>query len=358
MDSPPELPQRISLIAETNRSLRENILKGRWQDHLPGERELCAEFQVSRPTLRSALKELERDGWLSNSQGKRRRNILGSARPDETKGKGRIVALSPRPLSAMAPSAVIMVHELRSNLARAGFQLDLNVSPGCYSTRPARALNELKAITNAAAWIVFGSREPMQTWLVKKGIPCLVAGSCAPGIELPSVDIDYRATCRHAGGILRSKGHRHISLVLPVGSTGGEADSEAGLREALDKETENPLSIILHDGTPEHLCTLVEKALRQKNPPTAFVVARALHALTVISHLLKRGHRIPQDIAVISRDNESFLEHLTPSPNRYATNPAQFTRRVTHAARKLAETGSIPTRSIRLMPDYIPGKTV
>lgn len=325
---------------------------------MPGERELCSEFQISRPTLRSALKDLERDGWLVSSPGKRRRIIFGMARPDETHGKGSIVALSPRPISAMAPSAIMMVDELRTNLARAGFQLDLIVAPRCYSVRPARALAEVKARTNASAWIVFGSRAPMQIWLVKQGIPCLVAGSCAPGIKLPSVDIDYRATCRHAGGILRSKGHRNISLILPVGSTGGEADSEAGLREALEREGESPLSVICHDGSPDHLCNLIDKALRQDNPPTAFVVARALHALTVITFLLKSGYRIPQDIAVISRDDESFLEHLTPSPNRYATNPAEFTRRISLAARKLAETGSIPPRSIRLMPDYIPGETV
>ena len=358
MSSTPELPKRISLIAETSRTLRKNIFSGRWQDHLPGERNLCREFQISRPTLRSALKELEKDGLLRTTQGKRRRIVAEAAQRDEPVGKGIIVALSPRPLSAMAPSAIMMVDELRTDLARAGFQLDFNVVPACYSVRPNRALNELKARSSADAWIVFGSRAPMQSWLVKQGIPCLVAGSCAPRIELPSVDIDYRATCRHAGGILRSKGHRHIALALPIGATGGEADSEAGIREAMMQDSEGLLSVLVHDGSPEHLCRLVDKTLRQENPPTAFLVARAVHSLTVISFLMKRGHRIPQDIAVISRDDENFLEHLTPSPNRYATNPTQFTRRISHAARKLAETGSIPPRSVRLMSDYIVGETV
>ena len=37
---------------------------------LPGERELAAQLGVTRPTLREALRRLERDGWLVIHQGK------------------------------------------------------------------------------------------------------------------------------------------------------------------------------------------------------------------------------------------------------------------------------------------------
>ncbi len=37
---------------------------------LPGERELAAQLGVTRPTLREALRRLERDGWLAIHQGK------------------------------------------------------------------------------------------------------------------------------------------------------------------------------------------------------------------------------------------------------------------------------------------------
>lgn len=38
---------------------------------LPGERDLAAQFHVTRPTLREALRSLERDGWLAVQHGKR-----------------------------------------------------------------------------------------------------------------------------------------------------------------------------------------------------------------------------------------------------------------------------------------------
>jgi len=60
-------PQRISLPKETYRVLLEAIENGTWSEFLPGERRLCEQFQVSRPTLRHALLQLEKEGVIRNS---------------------------------------------------------------------------------------------------------------------------------------------------------------------------------------------------------------------------------------------------------------------------------------------------
>ncbi|HRQ89891.1 MAG TPA: GntR family transcriptional regulator, partial [Bacteroidia bacterium] len=249
-----ELPRRVSLVAETARALRSAIASGTWVEALPGERELCARFQVSRPTLRGALDELEREGEIERSPRRRCRLLRSPQRRKHGRSDSHVIAaIASRPLLAMPPSAVVMVDELRANLARSGFQLEIFVSPACFTRKPERALRELTSRTTAAGWITFGSREPMQRWFHRSGLPCLVAGSCAPGIPLPSVDIDYRAACRHAGGLLRKKGRRHVLLCLPEGATGGEAESEAGLREGFPEGDGRRLSVLVHDGSPGHL---------------------------------------------------------------------------------------------------------
>jgi DNA-binding LacI/PurR family transcriptional regulator len=258
----------------------------------------------------------------------------------------------------MPPSAVVMVDELRTNLSRAGFQFELIVSPSCFTRKPERALRELTSRTAAAAWITFGSREPMQRWFARSGLPCLVAGSCAPGIPLPSVDLDYRAACRHAGGLFRKRGHRHILLCLPEGATGGEAESEAGLREALADEGAPSLTILRHDGSPGHLLSLQDAALRSGHPPTGILVARAVHVLTVLTHLLRSGYRLPHDVALVSRDDEAFLGHLAPQVARYTVDPALFPRKLSLAALKLAESGNVPPHAVRLIPRFVAGETV
>ena len=157
--------------------------------------------------------------------------------------------------------------------------------------------------------------------------------------------------------MLRSKGHTRIALVRPEVAYGGEEDSEEGLREAL-ADNASALLVLRHDGTAAHLCMLLDKALRSTRPPTAFLVARAVHVLTVMMHLMQLGKRIPQDVAVVSRDDETFLQHTVPSVTRYAASPTQFARRVSAAARRLAESGALPPRAIRLMPRLISGETV
>jgi GntR family transcriptional regulator, negative regulator for fad regulon and positive regulator of fabA len=59
-------------IDHVERSLVTAIVDGDYApgDTLPGERELAQALGVTRPTLREALRRLERDGWLTIQQGK------------------------------------------------------------------------------------------------------------------------------------------------------------------------------------------------------------------------------------------------------------------------------------------------
>ncbi|WP_395745697.1 substrate-binding domain-containing protein [Prosthecobacter sp.] len=353
--SSPRLPQRTSLVTLTAQSLRESMQAGHWHGHLPGERELCTRLQVSRHTLRAALHELQRDGFLEVSDRQRRR--IKTAVKTKKAVHSRVIALiSPRPLLEMSPSTVVMVDDLRDQLSRQGFSFEIHVSTACFTSKPARALEALTTRSPAAAWLLFGSLEPVQSWFLRRQLPCLVVGSCAPEIGLPSIDTDYRALCRHAGGMLCGKGHRHIAFVRPQGDYGGDMQSEQGLREALGGS--HSLQIIFHDSTASHLCLQIEKALRSPRPPTAYVVARAVHVLTVMMFLMQRGKRIPQDVVVISRDDETFLQHTVPAVTRYAANTGQFARSVCKAARQLAEAGTLPPKAMRLMPRLIRGETL
>jgi GntR family negative regulator for fad regulon and positive regulator of fabA len=56
----------------TEQALLAAILDGTFPPgtSLPGERTLAAQLGVTRPTLREAIQRLERDGWLTVSQGK------------------------------------------------------------------------------------------------------------------------------------------------------------------------------------------------------------------------------------------------------------------------------------------------
>lgn len=75
--------ERRTMVSETTRMLKEMIIDGRLQpgDRLPAERDLCDVLQVSRPTLREAIRSLDAMNILRALPGAG--TFVGSLRTDE-----------------------------------------------------------------------------------------------------------------------------------------------------------------------------------------------------------------------------------------------------------------------------------
>lgn len=327
------IPQRTSLVAETVRILRDAITAGRWAEHLPGERRLCEEWHISRPTLRAALSTLAGEGLVTMAHGKRTLVHQPSVQiGSEMKSASLTVGmLSPEPLHAMPPFVLLWLDELRGQLAAAGHLLQVHVGRSWYHGRnPARALAALTSSAPAACWVLYRSTEGMQRWFEQQQVPCAIVGSPFAGIRLPSVDRDYRAVCRHAVGAILARAHTRLALLIQEPQFAGDIESEAGFQEGL-KAASNPAvsgCIQRHDGTREGLLKSLDGLLQSRIRPTALVIARSACALTVCSALMQRGLRIPKDMAVICRDDDLYLDDMVPSIARYSVPPSTFAKRI------------------------------
>ncbi|MDB6028205.1 MAG: transcriptional regulator [Verrucomicrobiales bacterium] len=351
------LPQRRSLVSQTADILREQMTTGVLSESLPGERELSARLRVSRPTLRAALELLRREGRLDVAQGQRRRirqKLESTTKPKDTK---RVVLLTPLPPHRMPPFVMFWVDELRQHLAEEGFDLEIQVSPIAEASHPERQLERLIKDVPAAAWVLFLSSEPMQRWFAACALPCVVAGSCFPDVALPSVDIDSQATCRHSAGLFITRKHSHIALLLPDSHTAGDQASEAGFREGAAVNGKIRTTVAHHDGSIASVCKKIDSLMSHANPATAILVARSAHALTTFTYLQRKGLRLPQDVSLISRDNDQFLDFVVPRITRYACNPVTFARRVSRIVLQLTKEGSVSKRQVLLMPELIKGET-
>jgi LacI family transcriptional regulator len=362
MKTPPPLvvlPQRPSLVRQAAESLRDGMARGLWQDGLPGERELSRLLNISRPTLRAALALLEKEGCLKAAPG-RRRTINTQRRKPRPAQTPVVRLLVPFRLQEAPQSVFYWIDKLRVLLPAAGCALEIHSGGRWYSREPETALARLVRQTPASAWVVARTTEPMQRWFAARKLPCILAGSCYPGVHLPSVDYDHRAVAQHAASQLLARGHRRLAMLIQVPEMAGDLESESGFTAACQAGGISDASIIMvrHDGTLAAIRKQLNRLLRVPAPPTGFFVLRATPALAVASELTRRGFQLPRDVSMISRDSDHFLGYFSPEPARYVNDPDLFARRLAKMIIKLAVEGAVPQSKVRLMPAFLRGETL
>ncbi len=107
------------------------------------------------------------------------------------------------------------------------------------------------------------------------------------------------------------------------------------------------------------LASGVNRALQRlwesKNPPTAILVANPVYYLSVVSHFQRRRMRIPEDISLVSRDDDSFLGYLTPEPTRYRCSPKAYAKRLLAPINEILHSGQTESCVRRIEPKYVAG---
>ena len=359
-EAPAALSAPASLIVQAVRWLRQALADQVWQEHLPGERELCAQVGVSQPTLRLALEQIERDGLVEVTHGRRRRIIAHASKVEPAAAaKKRICMLLPELSTARLPFQTGIFETMRQRLDKAGFRIETHVSGACGSTRPEKALEKLVAQNPADAWLLVHTSPRTHQWFARHRIPCVVSGSCETATALPSVDIDHGAACRHAVGVLVRSGRRHIALLTPCGSRPGDVESELEFQSAITSHGKALRSIIIrHEDSVPGLINAMDTTFLHRNSVDALIVARPSYALLALTCLQKKGIRIPQDVALIARTDDPMLDFATPRISCYRADAEIFGRQLADALLALVAGGFGWQRTTRQLPVFIRGETV
>lgn len=349
---------RISLVRQAAGVLRKKFAPRPAGEKLPGERELSRQLGISRPTLSAALALLEREGVL-RTRPKSGRVLVNRRSRSSPKTNHTVALLLPVALSEVEPRVLFWIDELREVLAKDQHQLEVLSRTVLFSKRPQRSLEELTRRVRPSAWVLVRSTLAMQEWFARSRLAAVIAGSHFDEVRLPAVDRDYRAACQHAAGLFAAKGHRCMALLTPLDFAAGDIKSEDGFQAGGTKAGAGVETIIArHDSTIAGICTTLDRLLARPRPPTAFLVAQARHTLTVLGYLIQRGLRFPQNAALISRDDDSFLEDVVPSLARYRIAPEVFAQKLSRVVRDLTRGGNPRAQEYLLMPQLIPGKTL
>jgi DNA-binding LacI/PurR family transcriptional regulator len=344
-----------SIAAQVADALRQELQQGSWNQHLPGERLLAERLGVSRKTVRKALATLRAEGFIRThrSRGSAIMKVPAGRRAGPIK---TVVLLLPEPLEGARPFTVLWVNHLMAMLHDAGMELETVAGGKYFGARAGRSLRRLVESHPARCWLLARSHRALQRWFEQSGLPCLIAGSAHAGIDLPSVDIDHRALCRHAATTFLRQGHRRLALFLEKAGHGGDDDSERGFREGIASHPEAEAPLICRPAKgPSAIANELRRLGALASPPTGYLLSNSFSYLTVLSHLAQEGRCVPREVSLISRDEEPFLSHLLPTPTRYAIAPAKFAAAVHQAIKRVLERSGPRRFDVRIMPDFVKG---
>jgi LacI family transcriptional regulator len=354
------LPQRQSLVAQTVAFLNTQIENGEWRDWLPSERSLCELLQVSRNTLRAALAQMKKEGRIRAVHGAGNQILAPAGTNPSRAGVHDVALLSPEPLERLRPNQSLWIDEMRALLSERGMRLRVFHGHHYFAANPGPALNKLVTRNPHGCWIVMLGNETVQRWFAKNDIPCILAGSPYPGLDLPFRDLDHRAMCRHAAGVLLGLGHRRIAMLTQKSRRAGDLESEAGFVEGVrqSRHSDAEALVLHHEATVASAAHTLRRILKLQPAPTALLIVHPYYYLAVASRLAQSGVRIPADISLVSRDDDPFLSFLAPEPARYVASPHAMAKSLLRPVLELLEGNAVTQRASLIMPEFFRGESI
>ena len=357
------LPQRQSLVAQTVAFLKAQIETGEWRDWLPSERSLCRHLQVSRNTLRGALAELRKEGRVRAVHGAGNQIIVDAsprvARPASVRAHD-VALLTPDPIERLRPMQSLWIDDMRALLGERDIKLRVFHGQQYFGANAGPALQKLVARNPHGCWILMLAGEHVQRWFSRNHVPSIVAGSTFPDIDLPFRDLDHRAMCRHAAGVLLGLGHRRLVMLTQKSTRAGDLESEAGFQEGV-QQSRHPgatAAVIHHDGTVGGIARALDRLRKIEHAATGLLVMQPHFYLAAAGRLAQARVRIPQDISMISRDDDPFLAFVVPAPARYVVSRHGMAKALLRPVLELLAGDRVTQRAARIMPEFFRGESI
>ncbi len=166
---------------------------------------------------------------------------------------------------------------------------------------------------NCDGMLLIGHFEPaMIEAIAKLNVPFVQHGWADPLQQIDTV----LGTDREAGDAvahyLLGLGHRHIAYVCDLPFYRGRRERFHGARDAIDA-VENARFDLIEFDPADGFETALQHAVAAGSLPTAFFCANDGLALTVVSVLLARGYRIPEDCAVVGFGDFIAARQISPA---------------------------------------------
>lgn len=315
----PTILQRNSntqpLHAQVAAILKERIISGVWRngDNIPTEKELCAEFDVARGTVRQALQKLESEGYLRREQGRGTFVRLGEpgAIQEKTPAK-RLAFIVPYVRDSSVSTILIGFQQVAE---QADYVVIFNhVNNDVHQQEQVINKHLREGIAGIALYPVDSDHISPVDRVVQSDVPIVMIDRYLKGLST-----DY-VTSDHFGGALRSvhflldQGHERVGFVTWLSPATSMEHRYLGYAQALrERGIEPDPALICHvEGYPTVDLTPLEAYLSASYRPTAIFAANDQIAIALYRAAAAVGLSVPEDLAIIGFDNLDISAHVDP----------------------------------------------
>lgn len=340
-------------------AIKANIAEGIWKDALPSERQLTEQFQVSRGTLRYALKNLQNEGVIKAVAGSGYLIIKQVSATKKLQTDISVGILIGSPLVNRSSRDLSWLSSLQQRVAKRGWHIHIHDGIPEVQRSPSTGLKKLFKATSHGCWLLIRCNEEVQSIFSKTRTPAIICGSPFPGIDLPSIDINFEAIGRHAAGLLAAKGHQRIGYVSGRNPFPGDEQLYHGFRDGiLISSTKPSIKRIRYSGPQYDYRNALKQVKQEAHPITAMFVDCPYQYLNLSTQAAQAGFRVPQDLSLVCRQEADFLSFLNPIPSRYEFNIKEMANKIHREIEARIQGDTMQGHRILIMPEYFEGKSV
>lgn len=304
----------VPLYLQARDLLTQCILDGEWDvgSPLPSEHDLCVQLGISRGTLRQALAELERQGFVRREQGRGTFVIRGYRQQDHLDLPNRTIAfVVPYVRDSFVPTLLLGVeHAAREH----GYSVLFHHVENSL-TRQGQVLEQLDrdGIRGIVLFPVDSVHvDPSLVRLAERDFPLVIVDR-----YLKTLLTDY-VTADNFGGALRATqhliglGHRRIAFLTWKDPAVTMEHRRAGYEQALIEGGLSPADELIWEveGYPTIDLAALCQFLQAEARPTAIFAANDQLALAVYRAAREMNLRIPEDLALVGFDDLNTVAHL------------------------------------------------